>query len=111
MMETITILFKRQPDDIRFIEGGYVKMAPMNAFKHIDSGDAVGYDPQTKEEFNPFLSKEYPNRKILFNNGIYTEKRLKPSLGYVATLDGIGSKTIDTYKELLGLMEPKETDG
>lgn len=101
-MEPIIVLIKEKPENSNYVEGGYTKLPHEKAFELISDGYAVGYNPKTKEEFYPFLDEEFPKRDILFDAGIYTSDHLKKCLGYVKTLKGIGKKTIDSYKELLG---------
>lgn len=49
-MEQIYILFKEQPDDIRYVQGTYTKMTEKKAEPFLESGMAVKYDPDTGEE-------------------------------------------------------------
>lgn len=102
MNKPICVLIKEVPEgNVILMKDTYIKLPAKDAFKLIENGFGIGYDPETKQEVNPFLSDEYPFRNILFNNDIYTEDQLKSRLNYVASLKGIGSKTVDTYKALL----------
>ncbi|MDR8390995.1 hypothetical protein NC796_07595 [Aliifodinibius sp. S!AR15-10] len=107
MDNPIKILIKEVPEnEHRFIKDTYVKLSPKEAYKLISEGYAVGYNSEW-----PFLSEEYPYRKILFEHGIYTEEQLKPRLGYAESIDGIGQKSVQEYKNLLFSNSPsKESD-
>lgn len=109
-MKIITLLIKEVPTDNHLlVENTYIKQPIKTAFSLVENGYAVAVDKYHGKEINPFLSEEYPNRDTLIENGIFTEQMLEERLNFVSELNGIGDKTIQKYKELLGLVEVETT--
>ena len=93
------ILFKEVPEGKPYLKDHYTPVKPKEAFDYIEKGFAVGYDPAKKEEYNPLLPEDFPNRKVLIENGIYTLEILDVALPTLKDLKGLGEKKIQEIKD------------